>query len=278
MRNTTILLSVFFLTALGISAQQPAAQSGAAPAWTLPHDTAVRDNGPRTYRFTVIYNTTSATGQIVRRQRETGEYTRGLPDGQVVWHNVTMENANGDETPYGATQKIDFMEGFHYRGDADTLAPDFFKSFPASAYLERNLVWDTGMFEMFGQKFLDKLKLNEPFHVTPDQNLKLPELGTFQNRDIVLEWVGRSERNGQECALIEYRAFFNPVKLATGGMSMEARSDYWGEIWVSLSTRQIEYATLREEVTGQMRLPNQDTPQPLSVFRIGTFEPLSTSK
>ncbi len=277
MLNKTILLSTLFVPALGLMAQQPTVQSGAAAAWTLPHDTAVLDNGLRTYRFTVVYNTTGPTGQIVRRQRFTGDYTRGLKDAAVEWNNVTEEQASGDKDPYAAPQKSAFMEGFRYRGDADTLAPDFFKSFPASAIFERNLVWDTGMFETFGQKFLDKLKLNEPFHVASDQDIKLPDLGTFRNRDIVLEWVGRSERNGQECALIEYRAFFNPVQLSTGGMNMDARSDYWGEIWVSLSTRQIEYATLYEEVTGQMKLPNQDAPQPLSVLRIGSFEPVSAA-
>jgi len=88
--------------------------------------------------------------------------------------------------------------------------------------------------------------------------------------------VGRSERNGQECALIDYRAFFNPLEIATGGMTIQGRSDYWGEIWVSLATRQIEYATIYEEVSGQMKIPGMDTPQPLSVFRMGRLELLST--
>ncbi len=275
MLNKTILLSTLFFPTLGLMAQQPTVQSGTASVWTLPHDTVVLDNGPRTYRFTVVYNTTSPTGQIVRRQRLTGDYTRGLASGQVEWNNVAEEDASGDKAPYAAPQKSAFMDGFRYRGDANTLAPDFFKSFPAPAYLERNLVWDTGMFELFGQKFFDKLQLNQPFHAASDQDVNLPALGNFRNHDLVLEWVGRSLRNGRECALIEYRAFFNPVQIATSGMSMDARSDYWGEIWVSLSTRQIEYATLYEEVNGQMKLPNQDAPQPLSVLRIATFEPVS---
>jgi hypothetical protein len=132
------------------------------------------------------------------------------------------------------------------------------------------------MFETFGQKFLDKLKLNQPFHMVSDQDVNLPDFGTFHNRDVVLEWVARSERNGQECALIDYRAFFNPLEIATGGMTIEGRSDYWGEIWVSLETRQIEYATIYEEVSGQMKIPGMDAPQPLSVFRMGRLELLST--
>ena len=36
---------------------------------------------------------------------------------------------------------------------------------------------------------------------------------------------------------------------------MQARSDYWGEIWVSLATKQIEYATINEEVNEESKLP-----------------------
>jgi hypothetical protein len=235
---------------------------------------APRDAGPRTYHFTVDYNDADGVGQIVRRQRVTGDYTRGLPNNEVVWNNVTIADANAATGPFETPQKRDFMEGFRYRDDLPgTMAPDFFKSFPPAAVLERNLVWDTGMFEWFGQNYLDQLRLDEPFHTGADQDVKMPGVGTFRNHDVVLEWLGRGRRNGQDCALIEYRAFFNPVDITMGGMSMHARSDYWGQIWISLADRQIEYATLYEEVTGKMTLPGQSAPQPVNVLRIGTFEP-----
>lgn len=264
--------------ALAVVWSQPLHAQARAQAWVLPHSTAVQDTGPRTYRFTVDYNTASPTGAIVQRQRITGDYTRGLPNNEVEWHNVTSATTPGDTTPFPAAEKLAFMEGFRYRNDmAATFAPDFFNSFPPSAVLERNLVWDTGMFELFGQKYFDQLQLNVPLHTGFDQDMKLPDVGTFRNRDIVLEWVGRSRRNGEDCAVIEYRAFFNPLDLGVGSMTLKGRSDYWGTIWVSLATKQIEYATLYEEVQGQIKLAGQDAPQPLSVFRIGTFEPIAVN-
>jgi len=117
---------------------------------------------------------------------------------------VTVADAAGPSAPLPAAQKRDFMEGFRYRNDlGSTVKPDFFKDFPTTAVVERNLVWDTGMIEMFGQNFFDHLKLNEPYHVVSNQDLKIPDVGTFQNRDVVLEWVGQSQRNGQDCALIK---------------------------------------------------------------------------
>jgi hypothetical protein len=247
-----------------------------AQTWNLPQGTTVKDNGPRTYRFSVDYNTANTKGETLYRQRVTGDYTCGLAGGEVIWKNVTVADAAGPSASLPAAQRRDFMEGFRYRNDpGNTMKPDFFKDFPTTAVVERNLVWDTGMIEMFGQNFFDHLKLNEPYHVVSNQDLKIPDVGTFQNRDVVLEWVGQSQRNGQDCALIKYQALLNPLEIVNGGMNLRGRSDYWGEIWVSVTTKQIEYGTLYESVVGEMKLSGQETAQVVNIFRIGTLEPVS---
>jgi hypothetical protein len=259
--------------ASGLTVQSLFAQT--SQKWTLPQGT-VKDNGPRTYRFTVTYSTANTKGEIVQRQRLTGDYTRGLTGGDVVWKNVSREDANGATGPFGPPQKRDFMEGFRYHNDMGvTFTPEFFRSFPVTAVFERNLVWDTGMMETFGQNYLDHLKLNEPYTFGGDQDVAMPGVGTFRNKKVELEWVGFSQRNGQDCALIQYQAFFNPLSIANGGMTLVGRSDYWGEVWVSLATKQIEYGTLYENVQGELKLAGQNAQQNISVFRIGTFEPVS---
>ena len=272
MRTRTLLL----LGGLALAAATSLpAQSKTAKTWNLPQGTTVKDSGPRAYRFVVDYNAANTKGELVYRQRVSGEYTRGLPGGDAMWKNVTLANAAGAAASFDAAQKSDFMEGFRYHNNlAGTMTPEFFKGFPATAVMQRNLVWDTGMIEMFGQSYFDKLKLNEPYQILSNQDVNIPDVGTFRNHNVILEWVGRSRRNGQECALIKYQAFFNPVQIATGGMTLTGRSDYWGEIWVSLETRQIEYSTLNESVVGEMKLPGQDTPQVLNILRSGTFEPV----
>ncbi len=103
----------------------------------------------------------------------------------------------------------------------------------------------------------------------------MPGVGKFHNQDVVLEWVGRSRRNGEDCAVIEYQAFFNPLEIAVGGMTMRGRSDYWGQIWVSLTTKQIEYGTIYESVVGEMKLPGQEAAQTVNIFRNGSLEPVN---
>jgi len=252
-------------------------QSLSAQTWTLPQGTTVKDNSPRTYRFTVEYDTTSTKGEMLLRQRLTGEYTRGLAGGDVAWKNVTQADAAGPTAPFGAPQKRDFMEGFRYHNDlGDTLKPGFFKPFPPTAVFERNLIWDTGMIEHFGQDYFEHLKLNEPYHSISNEDVTMPDVGTFHNREVTLEWIGRSQRNGQDCALIQYQAFLNPLEIDNGGMTLKARSSYWGLIWVSLATKQIEYGTLNETVVGELKLPGQDTTQVINVLRSGVLEPIST--
>ncbi len=252
-----------------------------AQSWSLPHGAAVKDNGPRTYRFSVEYSTSDTKGQIIRRQQVSGDYTRGLPGGDVIWKNVTQAEANGPTAEFGPAEKQEFMEGLRYQGGSEvfsrTLAPDFFKGFPATAVFERNLVWDAGMIEMFGQDYFDRLKLNQPLHDISSQTIKMPGVGSFQNRDVQLVWTGRSQRNGQDCAVIEYSAYLNPLEIANGGMSLHGRSNYWGSIWVALATKQIEYATLQEDVMGELKLPGQEAAQVIDVFRNGVFEPVSAN-
>jgi hypothetical protein len=247
-------------------------------SWILPRGTAVKDKGPRTYRFAVDYTVTDTTGQVVQRQRVSGDYTRGLPGGEATWSRVTVAESNGPAEISGPGQQREFMDGFRYRSGpaslGETMKPDFLKSFPPAAAFERNLVWDTGMIEMFGQDQFERLTLNTPYRLLWGQNVNMPGVGTFHNRDVQLTWIGRSRRNGQDCAVIEYRAFFNPLQIANGGMTLKGRSHYWGEIWVSLSSKQIEYATLNEDVLGEMKLAGQDAPRTISVFRSGIFEPL----
>lgn len=249
-----------------------------AQTWSLPQRVALKDSGPRTYRFTVDYTVTDTVGQVVQRQRVVGDYTRGLPGGEAVWSRVTVAESNGPAEISDPGGKREFMEGFRYRtgagGLGESMTPDFFKGFPPAATFERNLVWDTGMIEMFGQDQFEHLELNTPYRLLSSQDVNMPGIGTFHNRDVQLTWLGRSFRNGQDCAVIAYRAFFNPLQIANGGMTLKGRSHYWGEIWVSLATRQIEYATLQEDVLGELTLAGQNGPRTINVFRNGTFEPV----
>ena len=235
---------------------------------------AVGQAAPRTWHFICDYYNLDVKGHLQSRQRYSASYTRGLPDDAVRWSDVTLANSSAWSGDFGPAQKQAFMEGFSYphAGAANMLKPDFFRGFPPTAMQQRNLVWDTHMMEGFAGE-LDKLKPNIPFHVPGADEVDLAGAGTFRNRDLQLVLTGNSKRNGQECAVIDYRALFNTLDVKTGTVALVGRSDYWGQIWVSLATKQIEYATLYEEVFGELTMPGMEKPMTLSVVRVGVFEP-----
>ena len=106
-------------------------------------------------------------------------------------------------------------------------------------------------------------------HAKPE-DVPLAGAGSFQNRQIELTWLGLSRRNGELCALIQYRAFLNKLKINLGDTHLKGKSSYWGEIWVSLEDKQIEHATLYEDVL--LETPRPPGSQLVSVFREGILE------
>ncbi len=118
----------------------------------------------QTWRFTCDYFHLGVTGNLVSRDRYSALYTRGLPEDLVRWSDAThAKNTDGSEK-FPAPEKREFMEGFTYAHSVGRgmLKPEFFRGFPPMAAQERNLVWDTEMFETFAEKDFEHLKLNTP--------------------------------------------------------------------------------------------------------------------
>jgi hypothetical protein len=244
--------------------------------WSLPASVVMKAGVPQTYRFTCDYYYLDTKGNLGRRERVSAQYTRGLSDDRVRWADVAVAESAGSTDNFGPARKRDFMEGFSYTRASlkDMLKPEFFRGFPPEAMLERNLVLDTHMIEGFGQDHFSDLKLNVPYHVPQAGGLPLAGAGTFELKDLQLIWTGITQRDGQECAVIDYRAFLNTFDMKMPGINLIAGSHFWGQVWVSLGTKRIEYGTLFEGVVGEMTVQGQETPQVVNIFRMGVFEPV----
>ena len=174
------------------------------------------------------------------------------------------------EFPEG--NKVDYMENFTYNISADMLKPEAFVTFGENSAFTKNLVWDMMAIEGFAWSSFEKLKLNEPIKDERfNGKMDLAGQGSFENKDVQILWTGISERNGETCAVIEYRTFNNPLEYAGEGMSMKGRSHYWGTIWVSLEDKQVEHAVLYEDVVMEMNLPGQTSKQILNATREISF-------
>ncbi len=230
----------------------------------------------QTYRFTVDYFTFGNGGTLRSKERVVGDYSK-TSDGMAEWSNVRVAVAHGLNEAFPSGEPQTFMNGFRYRPGSDSTKAEFFKGFPANATQQQNLVWDTLMFESFAKE-LDKVVGSTPYRLPPS-DVPLAGMGTFQNKNIELTRTGTAARNGQQCVVLHYDAFFNNFDLdLTGGMKMVGRSDYWGDIWVSPATKAVQRATLSEEVIGEVRIPSQTGSQTVNVVRRGSFERIRVTR
>jgi hypothetical protein len=241
----------------------------------LPMDLKLKEDKPQKYKITFDYLNLDTLGNPLSKERVSGEYIRALPGGKVRWNNVRIAKAKEFDQPFTDGEVQSYMEGFTYdlSRRADMLKKDFFQGFPDQEIKTKNLVWDMHMIEQFGWDYFNKLKLNQPYAIqSRPEDVPLAGAGTFQNRRVELTWVGLSKRNNEACALIQYQAFMNKFNTSAGDLSFQGRSHYWGDICVSLKDKQIEYATLFEDVLVEFNLPGQGGKQQIGVLRKGTFE------
>ena len=180
----------------------------------------------------------------------------------------------GSEEPFPEGESQSYLEGLRYRpAEADLFSEDFFAGFPSGMSEPRVLLYDMAMAEEFAWDYFDKLLLNEPYHPEPDaKTMELGEGGTFQNKDLRITWIGMSEMNRERSVVIQYRSLFNPMDLKMPGMRIKGRTNYWGEVWVSLKDKQIEFATPYED--GLMEIAPEGSAKKIisNAFREMTFE------
>jgi len=225
---------------------------------------------PLAYHFVTEYTTVGPQGAEAGTRVVTADFVAS--GDSLRWTSVTVGPSAGHGQPAAAGEHQTYMEGLTYARNAQNLtANSFFRGFPEAATDEKNLVWDELMFHGFATD-LERLRLNEPV-LAPSGDVPLAGSGTFTNRRIELTLVGVGRRNGEDCFVIHYEALLNTFTIKVNPVTVSGGSDYLGDIWVSIRTRQIEYGTLFEEVTGMIAdIPGTSGPQPLHVMRTATLQ------
>jgi hypothetical protein len=74
-----------------------------------------------------------------------------------------------------------------------------------------------------------------------------------------LLWSDVTKHNNEVCAIVKFESLFNPLKIDNIRMSVKGRSLYCGEMWISLKSKQFEYAVMAEDVI--MKLKSTSFPE-----------------
>jgi hypothetical protein len=199
------------------------------------------------YRMTAIYTNMDLYGNFTNKMLVTGDYTRGLENDQVSWNNVIISGSNKKSEPFDGGVRQDYMENIMYVPSSKMLETDAFKNFPVNAenVFARNLIWDMMTIEMFAWDYSDSLKLNQKYvipKITGEFNMA--DIGTYEHAGIELCWTGISLMNNKMCAVMEYRAIDNKLKITMEQINTSGTEQYWGTTWISLENKLIEYAEM----------------------------------
>lgn len=214
---------------------------------TLPSGKPEDDGMLQKYRMTAVYTNMDIYGNFTGKTKVTGDYTRGFKGGYSLWNNVFVSDSKSKAEPFSEGKKQDFMENFKYIPSDSMMKEEAFKSFPTAIdnIFARNLIWDMMGVEIFAWHYNDSLKLNKVF-VIPNVKgeFAMAEIGKYNHESIQLCWTGISFMNNELCAVIEYRALNNKVEITTGNIKTKGTEQYWGNTWISLKSKQIEFAQI----------------------------------
>ena len=242
-----MLFSVIFSSAVSYGQDEKAVIDRYLRELPKGEEAGLRPASPQKYRMTAIYTNRDLYGNFTGRQQITGDYTCGLEGGYVSWNDVFIAGSNTISEPFPAGAKQEYMENMKYVPSPDMLKEEAFKGFPSSPenVIARNLVWDMMTIEMFAWDYTDSLKLNKKYIIRSiTGEFDMGEIGTYNHASIELCWTGISEFNGTLCAVIDYRAIDNIIKISMADIKTRGTEQYWGTTWVNLSNKQIEFAEM----------------------------------
>lgn len=225
----------------------------------LPTDLVLNNSEVKTYRIITDYLDYDLKGNFSAKKRVAGDFTIGLPGDTVRWNNISLSNSADLEGDFPKGEVQQYMENFSYIQDENILSQAFFKDIPQADILIRNLIWDVAGLNWFAYWNWDNLELNKPYgdNNINNQELDLSGQGTFENRNAEITWIGVTKQNDETCAILKYITMNNPLTVKLENMNMTGRSHYWGEIYVSLEDKEIEMATLLEDVVTDVSLEGQ---------------------
>jgi len=174
------------------------------------------------------------------------------------------------------TQNLDELDGLNFKilGDNFT-SMDFYKDFPpAQVERIRTFIQDKVTFETWGLMYLDSLKLNIPFYPALFQNQQadFEQSVNFNTQKLNITWLGYSKITGKDCVLVYFKSMYSPFLVDNDNMIVNGRSCFWGNIWILPDTRQIEYATMNEDIVSHLKLKGNNFEQQFNTQRELTYE------
>jgi hypothetical protein len=223
-----------------------------------PSDVKAIKSGIQKYDVSLKWqNLDAINGNKINCNAVKATYITGLKNDSVSWENVSLAQISDfQQKDYNGTNLPSF-NGFTYKiNETNFLNEDFYKTIPLEQRdLAKWLVSDAIQMQGLAWYVFDSLAYNKPFipKFLNNYDVKFKDWVTFTSRYQKLIWSGITKYNNEVCAIIKFESLYNPLKIDNNQMSIKGRSLYYGEIWISLSDKQVEYATMVEDVVMKLK-------------------------
>ena len=191
-------------------------------------------------------------GNTINCNAVKGTYIVGLNNDSVRWENVSLSQIEDfNQTEYTGTALPSF-DAFSYKAmDTAFLSEEFYKNIPVEQRdLAKWLVSDAVQMQGLAWYVFDSLEFKIDFKpkILENHDVRFEDWVTFTNRYQKLIWSGITKHNDEICAIVKFDSYYNTVRIDNQQMQVQGRSLYYGEMWISLTDKQVEYAVMFEDV------------------------------
>jgi hypothetical protein len=223
-----------------------------------PSDIKVKNAGIQKYDVTLKWqNLDVIEGNIFNCNAVKATYLIGLENDYVEWKDVSLAQITDFKQKQFKGIDLPSFNGFSYKvNDSDFLKEDLYKKIPQEQRdLAKWLVSDAIQMQGLAWYVFDSLEYNKEFipKLLNNYDVKFEDWVTFTSRFQKLIWSGITKYNNEICAIVKFESLFNPLKIENEQMSVKGRSLYYGEMWISLADKQVEYASMVEDVVMKLQ-------------------------
>ncbi len=219
----------------------------------------LKEKTPQKYLLVMYNQNFDIYGNPGSKSRITAEYTRGFKNDSVKWNNVRIAHSQNFNEIFTEGEKQDYMKNYSYVVSKEMANGTFFKVTSETDLQMKTLAWDMFTYEIIAWNSWDSLKLNTEYQAKKiNTKLQVEGLGTIENKDMLITWAGVTKENGKLCAIIQFNSMNNPLDFNTNNTEIKGRTHFWGNIYVSLSDKQIEYGELHEDIVMDVIMNGQE--------------------
>lgn len=262
MKTSNCLIIVFALIANCLSAQI----ANTDKCFNVkPTDIKLKNSGIQEYNVSLKWqNLDAMDGTKFNCNAVKATYITGLANDSVGWKDVSLSQISDFmQKDFNGTYLPSF-NSFRYKiNETNFLKDDFYSNIPAEQRdLAKWLVSDAIQMQGLAFYVFDSLEYNKEYipGFLKNHDFKFADWVTFTSRYQKLIWSGIAKYNNEVCAIVKFESLYNPLKIENEKMSVKGRSLYYGEMWISLTNKQVEYATMVEDVIMKLKsslFPNE---------------------